>query len=66
VIANELPDFGASFGVVAPTRCPFPRLVWRPDQLAYDPARRFPVIDAIQAQYQPTANYDGLILLERN
>ena len=66
VIANELPDFGASFGVIAPTRCPFPRLVWRPDQLAYDPARRFPVIDAIRSQYQPVANYDGLILLERN
>jgi hypothetical protein len=66
VIANGLPDFGASFGVIAPTRCPFPRLVWRPDQPAYEPARRFPVIDAIQSQYQPAANYGGLILLGRN
>jgi hypothetical protein len=65
VIANELPDYGASFGVISPTRCPFPRLVWRPDQPAYDPTRRFAVIDAIRAEYQPVANYDDLLVLER-
>ncbi len=66
VIANELPNYGASFGVIAPTRCSYPRLVWQPDQLAYDPTRRFAVIDAIQAEYQPVANYDGITLMERN
>jgi hypothetical protein len=65
VIANELPDFGASFGVISPTRCPFPRLVWRPDEPAYDPTRRFAVIDAIQAEYRSIANYDGLLVLEK-
>ncbi len=65
VIADELPDYGASFGVISPTRCPFPRLVWRPDQPAYDPARRFAVIDAIQTQYQLVADHDGLLLLEK-
>jgi hypothetical protein len=65
VIANELPDYGAAFGVIAPTRCPFPRLLWWPDQMAYDPARRFAVIDAIRAEYQPAADYDGLLVLER-
>jgi hypothetical protein len=49
-----------------PPRCPFPRLVWRPDKLAYDPTRRFAVIDAIQAQYQPAASYDGLVVLKRH
>ncbi len=63
VIANELPDYGAAFGVISPTRCPFPRLVWRPDQAAYDPTRRFPVIDAIPMQYRPVASYDGIVLL---
>jgi hypothetical protein len=65
VIANELTDYGASFGVISTTRCPFPRFVWRPDELAYDPTRRFAVIDAIEAQYQPVANFDGMIILER-
>jgi hypothetical protein len=65
VIANELPDYGAAFGVISPTRCPFPRLVWRPDQPAYEPTRRFPVIDTIPAQYRPMADYDGVVLLEK-
>jgi hypothetical protein len=65
VIANELADYGASFGVISSTRCPFPRFVWRPDELAYDPTRRFAVIDAIQVQYQPVANYAGMVILER-
>jgi hypothetical protein len=65
VIANSLPDYGASFGTISSTRCPFPRLVWRPDELAYDPARRFAVIDSIQAQYRLAANYDGMLILEQ-
>lgn len=34
IIGNDLPHFAATFGVEAATRCTFPRLVWRPDQLA--------------------------------
>jgi hypothetical protein len=63
VIANELADYGAAFGVISPTRCSFPRLVWRPDELAYDPTRRFAVIDHIKARYQIAFAYDGVMVL---
>jgi hypothetical protein len=33
VIANELADYGASFGVIFADALPVSRLVWRPDQL---------------------------------
>jgi hypothetical protein len=64
VIANELSDYGASFGVNSPTRCPFPRLVWRPDEAAYDPARRFAVLDFIQVHYQPVFEKNGGLVLQ--
>ncbi|CAG0936228.1 hypothetical protein TFLX_05094 [Thermoflexales bacterium] len=63
VIANDLADYGAAFGVISPTRCPFPRLVWQPDQLAYDPMRRFAVIDYINANYQSVVAYEGMVVL---
>ncbi len=63
VIANGLPDYGASFGVISPTRCPFPCLVWRPDESAYDPTRRFAVLDFIQAHYQPVFEKNGGLVL---
>jgi len=65
IIGNDLPHFAATFGVEAATACTFPRLVWRPDELAYDPMRTFPVIDSIEANYQPAAKVDGIVIFER-
>jgi hypothetical protein len=64
IIANNLPGFNATFGVIAPTRCTFPRLVWRPDQMAYDPTEKFPVIDYIQSHYSAAAQFDGIVIYQ--
>ncbi len=62
IIANDQPNFNVTFGVLAPTRCTFPRLVWRPDQLAYDPAEVFPVVDYIQSHYVPVAQFGDIVI----
>lgn len=65
VIGNTLPYFGASYGSITPTACTFPRLVWRPDELGYDPAQTFPVLDEIIARYRPAVEIAGTVVLER-
>jgi len=50
--------------LIAPTRCTFPRLVWRPDQLANDPARSFPALAYVADHYQPAAQFGGVVLFQ--
>lgn len=64
VIGNDQPRFGSSFGLIAPTRCPFPRLVWRPDQLANDPARSFPALEYVAEHYQPAAQFGDVVVFQ--
>ncbi len=63
VIGNKLDDFGASYGLITATRCTFPRLVWRPDELAYDPSRTYPLLDFILAHYRSIVEFRGVVIL---
>lgn len=64
IVGSDRTDF-YSYGVIAATRCTFPRLVWRPDELGYDPAKHFPMIDYMLANYQPAVQFGGIVVFER-
>jgi hypothetical protein len=51
VIANALPDFGATYGMCVETGCMLPALVWRSSRLACEPGRKFPVLEFIKENY---------------
>jgi hypothetical protein len=66
IIAENKPDFGATYGLCAETGCMFPALVWRSTRLACEPGRNFPVLDYIRNNYAPIVRFgDKTIYAEK-
>jgi hypothetical protein len=65
VIANDGPNFQASYGLCLNTACTFPRLVWRSNRLACDPSQSFPVLDYIRSHYRPAAHFGQKVIYTR-
>ena len=67
VIAQAQPNYGVVFGWDQPMACPCPRLVWKPDQLAGDPAYVFPFVSYLEQHYRVAGQIgDRLLLLPRD
>jgi hypothetical protein len=52
VIATRAPHFDARWGHNENMNCPFPRLVWRPDEPSWDPDYVFPIVRYIEQNYR--------------
>ena len=57
VIAKPAPHFGTEFGYTANMNCPFPRLVWEPDQPSFTPDYVFPVVGYVEQNYRVLAEF---------
>jgi len=51
VIAQNEPDFGASFGLRG-CSCAFPRLVWKPERIPANDGKRNPALDYVAQNYR--------------
>ena len=52
VIADNWPRFGSTYGYQANMECPYPRLVWEPDQPSWDPNKVYPVVRFLEDNYR--------------
>ena len=62
VIASDMADFGATYGMCVETGCMFPELVWRPTRLACEVGKTFPVLDFIKMHYTPAIHLGDKIV----
>lgn len=63
VIAVPGPRFQTTLGYAANMACPFPRLVWEPDQPSWEPGYVFPVVDFLEREYHVIAEIGPKIIL---
>ena len=63
VIADDQPRFGCTYGYQANMGCPFPRLVWEPDQPAWDPSVALPVVTYVENHYRVERRANNKVLL---
>lgn len=63
VITYDNANLGAQFGVCLPVACTFPRLAWRPEQLACDPTQLFEAVEFIRANYERSVRFGRFVVL---
>ncbi len=65
IIAEDKPHLGASYGygISSSRSCVFPRLVWAPDALPWEPDYEYPLVGYIKAHYRVDRKVDGKLLL---
>jgi len=63
VLTRDAQNLGAVFGLCAPVECVFPRLVWRSDRMACDPAQLFEAVEFVRANYEPRAHFGAFVML---
>ncbi len=67
VIARDEPHYGAYNGIKGHMACAFPRLVWEPDGLSWDPLAVLPLVDYIERNYKVDRTVgQWLLLLPKN
>lgn len=66
VIAKDDPHYGAFNGIKGTMGCVFPRLVWEPDRLSWDPLAVLPLVDYIERNYHVDHTVGGWLLLRPN
>jgi len=63
VIAKQEANLGTLYGYPGTLGCPFPRLVWQPDQPTSDPTYIFPAVEYIQRNYRVDETVGDWVLL---
>ena len=66
VIAVDKPHFAAMWGYDANMNCPFPRLVWEPDEPSGDPDYVFPLVRYIEQNYRVLTRIGPKLILGRD
>ena len=66
IIAKDEPHYGTYNGIKGTMGCVFPRLVWEPDRLSWDPLYVFPLVEYIERNYHVDRIVGGWLLLRPN